>query len=430
MSNLAFDMRRDWQAGIVPATGRFGPEVEIGRVPRITLHAYCESAATVAEITIAARDRRMARAHVSVSSGGIPAAMAQYRHAPTPNLIILESQADHEALLNGLDALANVCDVGTRVIVIGQSNDIDLYRELMKRGISDYLCAPVSVAALIAAVAGSFGTPGAAKLGRIYAFIGARGGVGSSTIAHNVAATLSRFSGADVLLADMDLAFGTASLNFGLEPATGLADAICEAGRLDEQMLDRLLTRCDDHLSLLAAPALADAPCELTADTFDDVLDLAQTTVSHVVLDVPHVWAPWTRKTLVAADEIVITATPDLTSLKHAKHLIEALRLARPHDPEPRLVLNQVGMPKRPEIKPADFAEALNLTTTATLPFDAAAFGEAANNGRMLANAPGRGAPAAFRDLADVLSGRASTTEGVGLLSRLFRRGKPPPQKA
>ncbi len=434
MTNLAFDTRAaplvlggtDAPAGSLAAD-------TIGRIPSVTIHAFSETPAMAAEMARAAGHRRMARANLTSRPGGIKAAIREYREAVTPNLIVLESHAAKDALVADLEALAAVCEAATKVVVVGAANDIDLYRELMRRGVSEYLPAPVDASSVVAAVARVFSEPGAKKLGRVYAFIGAKGGVGSSTIAHNVAWTLGRHSGSDVILADLDLPFGTASLNFDLEAASGMGEAVRDAGRLDEQMLERLLTRCDEHLRLLAAPSILDTPYDLDGDAFDAMLDLAQGHVSHVVLDIPHLWTAWARRMLLGADEVVITAIPDLANLKHAKHLVEVLRQARPDAPAPRLVLNQVGMPKRPEIKVDEFAETIGLAPMIALPFDAPTFGAAANSGRMVADVARRGqAPAAFRQLAESLSGRAMIKRRRGFLGlgRLLSGKKAPARQA
>ena len=111
---------------------------------------------------------------------------------------------------------------------------------------------------LIVAVSGIYSEPTSSKLGQAYAFVGAKGGVGSSTIAHNVGWTIARQRASDVVLADMDLAFGTASLDFKVDAGQGVEEAIADAARLDEVLLDRLLAKCGDHLSLLRAPGTLD----------------------------------------------------------------------------------------------------------------------------------------------------------------------------
>jgi pilus assembly protein CpaE len=354
-------------------------------VPRITIQAFCDTPEIAGTVETATNDRRMARAHVKVHTGGLNAASEFYRTSPTPNLVLVESRLPVDELILALDSLSEVCDAGTKVMVIGHSNDVRLYRELLKRGVSEYLVAPVEVMAIISSISGIYRDSGTEKLGQSYAFIGAKGGVGSSTIAHNVAWTMARQFGSDVILADLDLPFGTAGLDFNLDPPQGIADAVYGADRLDEVLLDRLLAKCEDHLSLLAAPVSLDKSYDFGEAAFDQVFEIVQANVPSVVLDLPHMWTSWAKKTLIAADEVVITAVPDLANLRNAKSIVDILKQARPNDAPPKLILNQVGVPKRPEIKPDDFAGALQLLPIATIPFDPLLFGTASNNGQMIA---------------------------------------------
>nr|WP_238858252.1 CtpF protein [Faunimonas pinastri] len=398
-------------SGNLQEAGTLGAELpetfEARAVPRITVQAFCDTPEVCTALEQAATDRRMGRAHVKVHTGGINAAGEFYQSAPTPNLVVIESRLPAPELLAGLDRLAEVCDAGTKVMVIGHSNDVRFYRDLLKRGVSEYLVAPADAMQVIASISSIYHDENAGKLGQSYAFIGAKGGVGSSTIAHNVAWTMARTFGADIVLGDMDLAFGTAGLNFNLDPAQGMAEAVFGADRLDEVLLDRLLAKCGDHLSLLSAPATLDRSYDLEDTAFDRVLDLVQGSVPSVVLDVPHVWTAWARKTLLSVDQVVVTAIPDLANLRNAKNLVDLLKQGRPNDAPPRLVLNQVGVPKRPEIKPQDFAAALHLELTAVIPFDPALFGAAANNGEMIAENHGKSElHTHFLEIAQLITGR------------------------
>ena len=432
MSNLAFDTTPEVQETVARP-----PEARA--VPRITIQAFCDTPEIAGTIETAASDRRMSRAHVKVHTGGMNAAGEFYRTAPTPNLILVETRLPLEELLPALDSLAEVCDAGTKVMVIGHSNDVMLYRELLKRGVSEYLVAPTDVMSIISAISGIYRDAGAEKLGQVYAFIGAKGGVGSSTIAHNVAWTMARTFGSDVILADLDLPFGTAGLDFNLDPPQGIADAVYGADRLDEVLLDRLLAKCEDHLSLLAAPAALDKSYDFGEAAFEQMLEIVQANVPTVVLDVPHLWTAWSRKTLIGADEVIVVALPDLANLRNAKSIVDFLRQMRPNDAPPKLILNMVGIPKRPEIKPDDFAAALQLAPVAVIPFDPLLFGTAANNGQMIAEASKTGASDVFADVAQVVSGRKELNKarkrGLDfgpLFSRLKSRpaGKPKAKKA
>jgi len=125
------------------------------------------------------------------------------------------------------------------------------------------------------------------------------------------------------------------------------------------------------------------------------------------------------------ADEIVITATPELANLRNTKNLVDTLRKLRPNDPPPRLVINQAGIPKRPEIAIADFAEPLGIEPMAVIPFEPQLFGSAANNGRMLGEMDAQNAIVqSINEMAHVLTGRAESRQrkkgGLeGLLERL-----------
>lgn len=404
MSNLAYD--------IDPGRGASSEEIAqlnvLRPVPRISIQAFCETDGVAKPIERAGEDRRMAKAHLRVVMGGVEAALEFYTTAPTPNLIILESRAEPKELLHQLQRLAEVCDPSTKVIVIGHYNDVWLYRELVRSGVSEYVVAPVSLADIVAMISQIFVNPEAEPLGKAIAFIGAKGGVGSSTIAHNVAWTMSTTFSSEVVVADMDLPFGTANINFDQDPAQGIAEAVFAPERIDEVYLDRLLAQCAEHLSLLAAPSTLDRIYDFDAEAFAQIIDTAQRSAPLLVLDVPHVWNGWTRKTLLQADEVVITATPELANLRNTKNLVDTLKKLRPNDKPPHLVLNQTGIPKRPEISAADFSEPLGLTPLAVIPFDAQLFGNAANNGRMLGEMDAQHAIVrSISEIAHVLTGRS-----------------------
>ena len=398
-------------------------EEHIVPAPRISIQAFCESVDVAAAMQGAAEDRRLARAHVRIQMGGMAAALEAYRSSPTPNVIIVESDKQGETLLDALDELAQVCDGDTRVIVIGRVNDIVLYRELIRRGVSDYLIAPTATLDVVRSVCGLFSAPEAKPVGRILAVVGAKGGVGASTVAHNVAWSIGRDFELASVVADLDLPFGTAGLDFNQDPPQGIADAVFSPDRIDAAFLDRLLSKCDDHLSLLAAPATLERVYDFGAEAFDSIFDTLRTSVPCVVLDVPHVWSAWTKRMLVSADDILIVAAPDLANLRNAKNLIDSLRAARPNDRPPSYCLNQVGVPKRPEIKPADFERALEEDPVVAIPFEPAIFGTAANNGQMIAEvSAGHKSAELFRLLAQHLTGRAEAKRQRTLLTPLLQK--------
>ena len=407
-----------------PAVEVAGSDERIAPAPRVSVQAFCETVETAAAIQAAGEDRRMARAHLRIQMGGLVAAIEAYQSSPTPNVIILESESRNEDILGGLDQLAPVCDASTRVIIIGRMNDVGLYRELVRRGVSDYVIGPVSALQVVRAVCGLFSAPDAKPVGRVIAVVGAKGGVGASTIAHNIAFSIARDLMLDAVVTDLDLAFGTAGLDFNQDPPQGIAEAVFSPDRVDNAFVDRLLSKCTDHLSLLAAPATLDHVYDFGADAFDSIFDSLRATVPCVVLDVPHQWTGWTKQTLVGADDILIVAAPDLANLRNTKNLYDFLKAARPNDHRPLYCLNQIGVPKRPEIKSADFAKALESEPVAAIPFDPQLFGAAANNGQMIAEiAASHRTAEVMRQLAQQLTGRVEPKkQRSSLFSPLFEK--------
>lgn len=402
-------------------------EEHIAPAPRVSVQAFCDTVETAAAVQSAGEDRRLGKAHLKIQMGGMAAAIEAYRSAPTPNVIVLESDGRND-LLSGLDQLATVCDAGTRVVVIGRINDVMLYRELVRRGVSDYVLAPVGAIDVVRSICNLFSAPEAKAVGRIIAVVGAKGGVGASTISHNVAWAIARDLAMDAVVADLDLAFGTAGLDYNQDPPQGIADAVFSPDRVDTAFIDRLLSKCTDHLSLLAAPATLDRVYDFGIDAFDSVFDTLRSTMPCIVLDIPHQWSGWTKRALIGADDILIVAAPDLANLRNTKNLFDLLKAARPNDRPPLYCLNQVGVPKRPEIAAAEFAKAIESQPIVSIPFEPQIFGSAANNGQMIAEiSANHKSIEMFLQIAQRLTGRSETKkQKPSLLSPLIDklRGK------
>jgi pilus assembly protein CpaE len=398
-------------------------EEHIAPAPRVSVQAFCETVETAAAVQSAGEDRRLGKAHLKIQMGGMAAAIEAYRSAPTPNVIVLESDGRND-LLGGLDQLATVCDAGTRVVVIGRINDVMLYRELVRRGVSDYVLAPVGAIDVVRSICNLFSAPEAKAVGRIIAVVGAKGGVGASTISHNVAWAIARDLAMDAVVADLDLAFGTAGLDYNQDPPQGIADAVFSPDRVDTAFIDRLLSKCTDHLSLLAAPATLDRVYDFGTDAFDAVFDTLRSTMPCIVLDVPHQWSGWTKRALIGADDILIVAAPDLANLRNTKNLFDLLKAARPNDRPPLYCLNQVGVPKRPEIAAAEFAKAIESQPVVSIPFEPQIFGSAANNGQMIAEiSANHKSIEMFLQIARRLTGRSETKkQKSSLLSPLIEK--------
>ncbi|MEX6509119.1 CpaE family protein [Jiella sp. M17.18] len=411
-------------AGVPAPPDSAAPEPS-GALPRVEMAVFADSEAFAECAAAAERDRRLRRMRMTLHRGGIDAAVEIYRKARTPSLVVVESQDDEERLFGELQRLSEVCLQSTRVIVVGRKNDIGLYRTLLEQGISEYLAMPVDTPTLIQAIGRLCQRDVARPAGKVCAFFAASGGAGSSTLAHNVAWSLANDHDCDAILIDLDLAFGTAGLDFDLPATDGLAEVLRDVERLDEVLLERMVAHRGDRLSILT-PSLALAEhFEPRGSALDRLLELCRATAKMTILDLPHHWAPWVRHILIDADEIAVTAAPNLAGLRNFKSIAAQLAAARPNDRAARLLLNQVGLPKRPEIKPAEFAKAAGVEPDLALAFDAPLFGRASNDGRMIGEATARSP--AMRAIAR-FAGRLVEEESekrdrpAAGLARLFRR--------
>ncbi|HRE44401.1 MAG TPA: AAA family ATPase [Terricaulis sp.] len=376
-------------------------------VPRITIHAVSDRPEIADLIAGIAADRRMARAEISVEGGGIDAAVTRFASQASPNLLIIDTLQQGPAMLRSLDRLAEVIEQGTKVVIIGAVNDIALFRELMARGVSEYIVPPIQPIDLIRAVCGLYVNPEKPFAGRVIAVIGARGGVGASTIAHNLAWSIAERQDVGATLLDLDLSFGTAALDFNQDPPQSIADALTAPDRVDDVFLERVTTKHTQRLQMLTAPATLEREFELDAGAYETVIERVRRTSPFIVLDLPHVWSSWIKHTLLAADDVIIVAGPDLASLRNTKNIVDLLKALRPYDSPPTVALSMVGVPKRPEIPFKDFSEALGAEPVAVFPFDPPLYGMAANNGQMIGEvAPQAKSAIAIDTLAASLTGR------------------------
>lgn len=374
-----------------PSPEPFGEGGELA-LPNISIQAFCERSETAGAIHEMSRDWRMKRTNLKIFMGGLPAALDYYHKEGTPALILIESGMRGEELFAQLEQLASVCDEGTRLIMIGAANDIKLYRQLLDKGVSDYIVPPFHPLSLIRTISEHYVDPEKPFTGRVSAFFGAKGGVGSSTLAHNVAWCLSERIGQETALVDLDSSWGTTGLDFAYDATQGLEEALSQPDRLDDTLLDRIMLRHTAKLSILPASGTLDLNPIMNPEAFETVVTGVRKISPISILDMPHIWCEWTRDILTSVDDVIITATNDLANLRNTKNLIDFLKAERPNDSPPLLVLNQVGRSKNHEISVKDFGAAIDMEPALVVGFDPDSFFEAANDGKMLTDVKSAGA--------------------------------------
>ncbi len=379
-------------------------------LPRIRIDAFIASTDLASIFDRVAADRRAARAEVVLHQGGFKEAIDQFRDRPSAHLIVVEDQGSAEDLERNIEALADYCPPSTRLVVIGSRNDVALYRRLTRIGVSDYLVQPISPQDLLGCILSIFGDTDKNELGTVLAFVGARGGSGASTVAHNVAASLSATSEATTLLIDADI-FGTAALQFDFSTPRGFAEAVKEGEALDYEMLDRLVHWRDKRLGVLSAPQKPDEILDPHAGSLRHLIEQARRLAQFVVVDLPHGWNPWIAEALASSDRIGLVTTPDLPSLRNSRTLLDMIQKLRVNDRPPDIILNRVPLRGKPSVSQADYVRILGRKMTATIPLDPAASSAEMSGHVLIEGTPDTPAAKAISNLAAQMIGRSPITE-------------------
>jgi pilus assembly protein CpaE len=355
-------------------------------LPHLSVHCFLIGNDGLEAAAAYGTDRVMTHVTVALDTGGLDAAIAHFADAKTPDLLFVEVDLDRDVLAMELDRLAEVCHADTKVVLIGRRNDIGIYRMAIAQGVADYLPAPVTSQELIEVTERIFmpnGEP--ARVGRVVAVLPAKGGCGSSTLARNLAWSMAKADGRQVALVDLDLPFGDDALACDVDGRPDAGEAMRNSERLDAALLEHLFVKIGARLSLLAGPAaLPDEGAAPSAQAMEKLIDVARRQVPLVVLDLPHIWAPWVIAALRAADAIAVVSTPTLASLRNTGLLMDTLSKMRPNDPPPLVVLNKTGASTAGEVPPKQRNAALNFPISHEIAYDHRSFGVAEFAGMLI----------------------------------------------
>jgi pilus assembly protein CpaE len=352
---------------------------------------------------------------LEVRRGDVRTALKLIERNGSPGVLLVDCSS-HELPVTAMEALADVCDPGVRVIAVGERNDIALYREMMRLGADDYLFKPLSTDLLLRALGGPDQAPGAAdsaRRGRLIAVHGVRGGAGATTVAVNLAAQLASGGRRRVALVDLDPVAGTAALMLDKQPTGALLDALQSPDRVDDLFVERALIPVGERFGLLAAAGAAPDQGEADPAAVAAVLQRLRARHHYVVVDVPRGAAA--HSVLQDASFRLLVADPGLAAARDTGRLTEQLSQARGRTV---VVLNRSGLPGG--LTQPEFAKASGRAPDITLPYRPKPLAEAATMGQ-LAIGRDRAFAAGIAALATDLAGGALAAPS-GLLPRL-RRG-------
>lgn len=379
-------------------------------IHRFTIEAFPLSKDTEAALEGLSSEREFAKTKMTIHFGGMARAAKHYVDNPSPQFIIVEENGGPAEIQKGLESLAEVVEPGRKVIVIGTVNDVQAYRRLINQGVSEYLVGPVDTADIAAAIMSCVKDTNSTPKGRVISFVGSRGGVGSSTLAANIAWTLANATQEEVIGIDLDFNFGTMALALNLDPKQAVFEALTEAERIDPVLVERFMTEHGPHFSVLSTTGSLKEMAEPSTEAVERLIDICRSMAQFVVLDLPRQWSAWASAVLLLSDEIVLTANPDIANLRDAKMMFDWLK-GRRGSASNRLVLNKADVAKRNQLSAKDFQDTLGVAPGLTIGFDPTLFAQLANNGQMV----GEGAKShrlneQLRQFAHQLGGRKGGT--------------------
>tara|TARA_B100000508_G_scaffold104457_1_gene82764 strand:- start:805 stop:2046 length:1242 start_codon:yes stop_codon:yes gene_type:complete len=332
-------------------------------------------------------DWRFARVSVSVEEGNVETAIQSYQETKSPSLVIIETDVTDESFVAKLETLASQCAEGTHAIVIGPVNDINLYRHLTSIGISDYLVKPVPKETLSEVIANSLIENLGASGSRLIVTIGAKGGVGTSSLTQALAYGLSENADKKTFLMDAAGGWSSLSVNMGFDPVTTLQEAVSAASTQDWDVLGRMIHKTNDKLSVLASGAESMLEPSVHAQQYEELLDMVMGSYPVVIADLSNSIPSLKKIVLERAHQVFIVTTPSLSSLRAARTLIQEVKTLHGGDAAKiELVVNMEGALSSKEISKKDIEASLEFKPSAIVSFDPKLFFTSENEGKKISS--------------------------------------------
>lgn len=360
-----------------------------------------------------------------IQIGGVAAARQVLSESESPTLLIVDLSDSSEPLAD-INNLADVCEPGIHVIALGTANDVRLYRHLIDAGVTDYLVKPVTASdlarAVTHAISGGKAEAAEGKRGRIHTVVGARGGVGSSTVALNLAWLLSQEQKQRTVLIDLDLHFGTVALSLDVDPGTGFRDVLHNPGRIDPLFLERAAIRLNDTLAILSTEEALAGAGTWNPEAFIPMLAELGKLFDHIVLDVPRAFAVQHPELISSAASTVLVTDLSLPAMRDALRIKTLIRETAPQT-RLKIVLNQFRPVSKSDMPQAEFERSIEDKITSAIPFDPKAIAKAVSAGKPVAavDKKGKGTEALRKVSQGLVVAKDDKKKNGSIFKRLFK---------
>ena len=359
-------------------------------LPEAHVTLFSRNKDTVETFLSLEQDWRFARVTLETKEGGVDTASDYYAEYESPELVIVETEDIDDGFTKQLESLGGNCVEGTAAIVIGPVNDVNLYRKLVGMGVSDYIVRPVKKGAFADNIAATLLDKIGARDSRLIAFVGSKGGVGTTVLAEAMAWGLADKMAQKTFI--MDAAAGWSSLAVGMnfEPSTTLAEATRAASNADEDSLSRMLQQAGERLTVLATGGDVMLDDAVDPETLESLIDFIMATYPVLVIDLSGASVAMKSVVLSRANEIVLVSSPTLPSLRSARTLMHEIKTLRGgDDTEIDLVINMHGFSPKFEVSKSDIELALERKPSVFIPFNPDMFVGAESDGRKMTEEKG-----------------------------------------
>jgi len=354
-------------------------------LPASGVAVYSHDNDTLETIKALKEDWRFARVKVEVQEGDIGTAIQTYEDQPSPDLIIVQSENVDESFTGRLGDLAGNCDETTAAIVIGPKNDVYLYRQMIEMGVSDYLVKPVQADIIAEVIAKTLIERLGVGGSRLIAFIGAKGGVGTTAITQALAWAVSETLDQKTILLDGSGGWSSLGVGMRFEPSTTLAEATRAAENADEDSLARMLFTASENLQVLASGGDVMLERAVAPEKYELLLDMLMAKYPVVLVDLSASPAGIRSAVIGRANQIVMISTPTLPSLRLARSLLQEIKELRGgSEKEINMVINMQGQAPANEVSKGDIEKALEFKPSALVSFDTKTFIGCESEGRKL----------------------------------------------
>jgi pilus assembly protein CpaE len=366
-----------------------------------------------------------------VFMGGIDAAVSKLSSMDTPEYIFVDL-ASSPAPLAELDKLSGVCDPGTQVIAIGEVNDISVFREMLDAGIADYLLKPVDPNRLKQAYENAHrradpnvAAQGSAKtLADVIVVVGARGGVGASMVACNMAWILGHETNKKVGLVDLDPYYGNIAMALNLDVGRGLSEALEAPDRIDAELIERTMTKEHDNLRVLGAEESLQNEVPMDSMSIETLIEKLRESFQIVVVEAPRGQMPAVKAAMRMATHIIFTTDYSVAGMRDVIRL-SGLANSVAAGTKQIVVVNQ-GIGGNSDVNAKDFEATTGLPVDAEIPADAKGVSLALNAGSAISEVSGRSPVAkALRKLCTALypAGGKNKAKKGGFMSVFSKAG-------